>query len=167
MCSVESSSLGAHCVWIEGYELVGTCLMPLCTSWWNPTHTVSSPWSQRHMGLPSVLGRGGLLFLSQILEASVHETELTAYCWQRVRLDKSPYHSAASESQSRGSDVVSGQHGCHQIWTPPLRYNVLSGRTKKRYSSEILFIWLLTWEIAQQLKGYTTFIMQCQVDRKF
>lgn len=41
--------------------------------------------------------------------------EFTAYCWQRVRLDMSPYHSASSESWSRGSEVVSGQHGCYQI----------------------------------------------------
>lgn len=92
--------------------------------------------------------------------------ELTAYCWQSIRLDKSPYRITSSESCSRGSDAVFGQHGCYQIWTLPLRYNVQSGRTNKKYSSEIPFIWLLTWEIAQQLKN-TTLIMQCQVGRKF
>lgn len=132
--------------------------------WWNPTHAVSSPWSQMHRGLPSVLGMGGLLCVSQLLEASVHETG--TYCWQRVRLDKSLII-VHPQIPGAGAVKLSLLSMDAEIWTPPLRYHVLSGRTKKKYSSEIPFIWLLTWEIAQQLKDYTTPIMQCQADSKF
>jgi len=36
----------------------------------------------------------------------------------------------------------------------------------EKYPSEIPFIWLLIQEIVQQLREYTTLIMQCKMDGK-